>query len=163
MGKQRTLPTFRQAFAFILKPQIIPKIFNEIAERYADRQGGYTRVHKFGNRQGDNAPRAILELVDNPRDLKFEMTARAVGWECLRASSRLQDVPLLKKNGIDVTEVVKRETALEADAPRMVLRPLTRWNMQKILKFREPAGVAEFVRKANSYAVSRVLPTFVFM
>ncbi|KAH9978890.1 hypothetical protein BGW80DRAFT_1281610, partial [Lactifluus volemus] len=47
----------------------------------------YTRIHKFGHRPGDNAPHAVLELVDGPRDIKFEMAARATGWDVL--SSRL--------------------------------------------------------------------------
>ena len=60
---------------------ILPKLFSTLAARYADRTGGYTRIHKFGRRQGDNAPHAIVSLVDGPRDLKFEMIARTVGRE----------------------------------------------------------------------------------
>lgn len=59
----------------------------EIMPRYTERRCGYTRVHKFGMRQGDNADRAILELVDNPRDLKMEMAARAVAHEALRTGT----------------------------------------------------------------------------
>ena len=79
MGKKGDLPAYHRANAFLLEPRLTPKVFKELAERYKDRVGGYTRIHKYGNRPGDNAPHAILELVDNPHDLKFEMTARAVG------------------------------------------------------------------------------------
>ena len=83
MGKKGDLPAYNRAQAFILEPEVLPKLFGPLAKRYAERVGGYTRVHKFGNRPGDNAPHAILELVDNPRDLRFEMTARSIGWELL--------------------------------------------------------------------------------
>lgn len=55
-----------------------------LARRFAERTGGYTRIHLHGNRKGDHAPRAILELVDGPRDLRLEMTARAIARETLR-------------------------------------------------------------------------------
>ena len=55
----------------------IPRLFDEYANRYAERPGGYTRIHFHGNRLGDNAPHAIIELVDGPQDLRFQMTASA--------------------------------------------------------------------------------------
>lgn len=55
------------------------RLVNVIAPRFADRPGGYTRVHKLGHRKGDHAPRAILELVDGPHDLKFFLAAMTVG------------------------------------------------------------------------------------
>ncbi|KAF8898654.1 ribosomal protein L17 [Infundibulicybe gibba] len=84
MGKKGDRAAQARASAFILKPSILPKLFGTFAERYAQRPGGYTRIHKFGNRKGDNAPQAILELVDNPRDLRWEITSRAIGWEMLK-------------------------------------------------------------------------------
>lgn len=56
-------------------------LFTTFAERYATRSGGYTRIHRAGNRVGDYAPLAVLELVDSPHDLKYEGTARTVGRE----------------------------------------------------------------------------------
>ncbi|QPC85181.1 50S ribosomal protein L17 [Phototrophicus methaneseepsis] len=44
---------------------VVQKLFDEIAPRYADRNGGYTRMYKLGARKGDNAPMVLLELVDN--------------------------------------------------------------------------------------------------
>ena len=64
LGKKNTLAAKRQAFAFITKEAVVKKTFDEIAPKYADRNGGYTRVLKAGIRYGDAAPMAIIELVD---------------------------------------------------------------------------------------------------
>lgn len=54
----------RQALEFITKEDVVTKVFSEIAPKYADRNGGYTRIYQTGPRRGDSAPMAILELVD---------------------------------------------------------------------------------------------------
>lgn len=63
LGKANTLHTRRQALEFITKEDVVTKLFSEIASKYADRNGGYTRIIKDGPRRGDAAPMAILELV----------------------------------------------------------------------------------------------------
>ena len=63
-GKNGTLVSRRKALAFLHNDKkVVDKIFNELAPRYAERNGGYTRVLKVGNRRGDNAPMCIVELV----------------------------------------------------------------------------------------------------
>ena len=64
LGKTNTLHSKRQALAFITKEDVTKKLFDEIAPKYADRNGGYTRIYKIGTRRGDNAEMAIIQLVD---------------------------------------------------------------------------------------------------
>ncbi|MEW6033749.1 MAG: 50S ribosomal protein L17 [Chloroflexota bacterium] len=63
LGKQGTLHSRRQVLSFVTDEEIVDKVFAEIAPRYADRRGGYSRVTKLGSRAGDAAPMAQLDLV----------------------------------------------------------------------------------------------------
>lgn len=63
LGKRGSLPARRQALAFIYEKKVTEKVFNELATRYAERHGGYTRITKMGPRLGDGAPIVRLELV----------------------------------------------------------------------------------------------------
>ena len=63
LGKRDTLQSRRQAASYIMTPQVTQKLFSEIAPKFADRAGGYTRIIAAGNRVGDGAKVAILELV----------------------------------------------------------------------------------------------------
>jgi large subunit ribosomal protein L17 len=64
LGKTNTLHSRRQALAYITKEDVVTKLFSEIAPKYAERNGGYTRIIKKGPRRGDAAEMVILELVD---------------------------------------------------------------------------------------------------
>ena len=66
LGKKPSLANRRLAFDRLRDRDMVVKIFNELGPRYANRNGGYLRILKFGFRQGDNAPMAIVELMDRP-------------------------------------------------------------------------------------------------
>jgi large subunit ribosomal protein L17 len=63
LGKRDTLQSRRQAASYLLLPAVTQKLFSEIAPKFGDRAGGYTRIIRAGNRVGDNAKVAILEIV----------------------------------------------------------------------------------------------------
>ena len=70
LGKNGDLTSRRKAISILQDSKNIKKIFDIIAERYKKRSGGYTRIVKIGNRFGDNAPTAIIELVDRDEEAK---------------------------------------------------------------------------------------------
>ena len=70
LGKRGDLHARRQAASQLQDAATVQKLFSVLGERYADRAGGYTRVLKAGFRYGDNAPMAVIELVDRDVDAK---------------------------------------------------------------------------------------------
>lgn len=80
LAKKNNETSRRLAMGILYTPhQLIDKVFGELRERYAERQGGYTRVLRTEPKKAfDQAPSAILELVDGPMDMRFAMTAAAV-------------------------------------------------------------------------------------
>lgn len=66
LGKNATLANRRIAFNRTRDRDVVGKLFDELGPRYSSRNGGYLRILKCGFRQGDNAPMAIVELVDRP-------------------------------------------------------------------------------------------------
>ena len=68
LGKTPSLANRRLAFARLRDREIVAKLFDELGPRYAARNGGYSRILKFGFRNGDNAPMALVELMDRPAD-----------------------------------------------------------------------------------------------
>ena len=70
LAKKGDLASRRRAIAKIRDKDAVKKLFEVMGDRYADRNGGYTRVLKAGYRYGDNAPMAVIELVDRDEDAK---------------------------------------------------------------------------------------------
>jgi large subunit ribosomal protein L17 len=70
LGKRGDLHARRQALSVLKDNAIVSKLFAGLAERYKERSGGYTRVLKAGNRYGDMAPMAVIELVDRDTEAK---------------------------------------------------------------------------------------------
>ena len=63
LGKKNNLAAYRKAMGFITKEDVANKLFKEIGPKYADRNGGYTRIVRIGPRRGDAAEMAIIQLV----------------------------------------------------------------------------------------------------
>ena len=85
LGKAPSLANLRLALSRLRDREMVVKLFDEIVPRYASHNGGYTRILKFGFRKGDNAPMALVELVDRP-----EVSAEA---EASDAKSAKKEAP----------------------------------------------------------------------
>ena len=70
LGKRGTLHARRQAFKLIPAKNAVQKVFSTLADRYASRPGGYTRIIRIGHRKGDDAPIVFIELVDREGEAK---------------------------------------------------------------------------------------------
>jgi large subunit ribosomal protein L17 len=79
LGKKGTLHARRQAFALLRDEGIVKKLFDEIAPKLKDREGGYTRIYKMGWRHGDRAPLSVVELVtfSSPEEKKKSPVKKA--------------------------------------------------------------------------------------
>ena len=70
LGKENTVANKRNLFSKLRDDALVAKVFGSLAERYASRAGGYTRIVKCGFRQGDVAPMAVIELLDRDESAK---------------------------------------------------------------------------------------------
>ncbi|EAS31649.3 mitochondrial 54S ribosomal protein YmL8 [Coccidioides immitis RS] len=120
LGKKNTEASKKRALSIFYTPHaLLPKLFGTLRERYLTRPGGYTRVLRVEPRKPDQAPSAILELVDGPRDMRFAMTAKALarrrteGKEVNEITARnVKKVTRFRKDGVEaLEEEVKRAEA----------------------------------------------------
>jgi hypothetical protein len=94
--------------------ELLPKLFGPLRERYADRPGGYTRVLRIEPLKPDQAPSAILELVDGPKDMRFAMTARTI------AASRVEGRDMSEMTARNIEKVTRYRANGEDELEKMV-------------------------------------------
>ena len=89
LGKRDNLHARRQVHSYLLKDDTARKVFSTIAPKFADRKGGYSRIIKLGNRKGDGADLAIIELLGS--DLEAKKAERAAKAEAKEAKKKKKD------------------------------------------------------------------------
>nr|MEE4267392.1 50S ribosomal protein L17 [Candidatus Krumholzibacteria bacterium] len=115
-AKKGDLHSRRMAARKLNEPAVLQKLFEEIAPRYNERPGGYTRIMRLGARKGDNAELAILELVDNTAKPKvLDSKKRSRQRRILQAEEKAEAAAALTGAAADVAEDVQ-EAAVEAPA-----------------------------------------------
>lgn len=161
----------------------MPKLFKELSHRYASRNGGYTRVHRYGYRKGDHAPSAILELVDSPNDLRFSMAAKIAGRELAALARKDAEAEKaikrwLVQSGLKASQQQQEQTSEEPVASTSrasetqqtstlqdlglgeiytLLSPRTQSSIVKALRFRQASPLPE---AASAPSSSSPLPAF---
>ena len=117
-SKEDTTHSRRTVFSYLQNKEVITELFQNIAQKIADRPGGYTRILRTGNRQGDNAEMCIIELVDyNENMLKEKLAKKAARTRRAGAAKKVQatapiaaDAPVLEVEAHEV-EAKKEEVA----------------------------------------------------
>lgn len=102
---------------------MIPKLFGELRERYATREGGYTRVLLTESPKEDQARSAILELVDGPKDMRYNLTARTMAKDMRDGHSahtpitlrNIAKVTRFREGGMEELEKLAERLVIEAD------------------------------------------------
>jgi large subunit ribosomal protein L17 len=116
LGKKGTLHARRLAFRTVQEKEALKKLFGPIAERFATRNGGYTRIIKIGNRKGDSAPMAFIELVEGPQEKAPEKPAKAKAKKAAPAKTG-EKKPAKKAEPKAKAETKKTQSAKGEKAP----------------------------------------------
>lgn len=116
LGKKGSLHARRQALAVVRDKSLVGKLFGELAERYRDRAGGYTRIIKAGYRFGDNAPVSILEFIPDGKKkekAKPKAKGKAKAKEKEKEKSVLESISEEKKKAKAKPKAKTKEKAAE--------------------------------------------------
>ncbi|GAW68943.1 50S ribosomal protein L17 [Geoanaerobacter pelophilus] len=118
LGKRGDLHATRQAAAYIRDKKVVTKLFTEIAPRYTERPGGYTRIIKLGIRPGDNAPVSVLELVEAEMKPKKEAAKPAKAPKAAKAApvaaAPAEEAPVAEAPVAEAPAAEEKEETTEA-------------------------------------------------
>lgn len=106
LAKRKDLHSLRLAFSFLRDKNVVRKLFSDIGERYNAINGGYTRVLKIGNRKGDNAPMALIELTQKKEEKKAKEEKKP---------AKKADKKSEKKTEKKTTKAVEKKTTKTAE------------------------------------------------
>jgi large subunit ribosomal protein L17 len=106
LAKRKDLHSLRLAFSFLRDKNVVRKLFSDIGERYSAINGGYTRVLKIGNRKGDNAPMALIELTQKKEEKKAKEEKKP---------AKKTDKKSEKKTEKKTTKAVEKKTTKTAE------------------------------------------------
>jgi len=119
LGKKGTLHARRRAFALLRDKGIVKKLFDEIAPRFKDREGGYTRVYKLGWRQGDGAPLSLVELVTYaPPEEKKKSTLKKAKEVLEKVTPKKKEKEKGKEKGKEKEKKEKKVKKEEKETPK---------------------------------------------
>jgi len=113
-AKRGDLHARRRVLSVIGDKEVVHVLFTEIAPLVADREGGYTRITKVGNRKGDNAPMAVIELVLEPVNPKPKSTKKSAAAPAA-AAAPAEETPAEEAPAEDAAETEATEAVAEAD------------------------------------------------
>ncbi|HWS51059.1 MAG TPA: 50S ribosomal protein L17 [Microbacterium sp.] len=115
-AKRGDLHARRRVLSVIGDKEVVHTLFAEIAPLVAEREGGYTRITKVGNRKGDNAPMAVIELVLEPVTPKAKSTKKSAKTEKQAEEAPVEEAPVDETNAAEETPAEETSSDDAADA-----------------------------------------------